>query len=683
VELLFEIGTEELPPAAVVPAVEFLAREFAAQSKAQRLSHGSIATFATPRRLALLVSDVAASSADLAETKLGPPARISFDADGSPTKAAAGFARGLGIAVEDLVRVETDKGEYIAAHVTAPGKPSADVLAPLLDAMIRGIPWPKPMRWGWGEETWARPVHWILAMLDDSALPVSFAGIESGLTSRGHRFMSPGPLTIETPGAYEASLEAAHVVADVAKRRASIWKMACEAVSPNRPVTDDGLLNEVTQLVEYPIAAVGTFDERYLELPRELLISEMREHQRYFAVENLDGELRNQFIVINNTKVEDPAVVLRGNQRVLVARLSDGEFFLNRDRQRPLASRVDDLRTVVYLEQLGSVRERIDRLVVMAGKLSSWLSPEVSEWAQRAALLSKADLTTAVVNEFPKLQGLMGATYARHDGEPEEVATAIFEHYLPRSASDGVAQSKTGIVVAIAEKIDAIAGCFGVGLQPTGTADPYGLRRAALGIIRTTIEHDLVFSLRTATCEALAGLPVDVDGSVAAQIETFFARRLKAMLSGEVRADVIDAVVATGLDDISAVVQKIHALAAMRDAADFEPLAIAFKRVANILKKTPTAAVDPGLFEEEAESRLWEVYGDIRARVESALRKRDFEAGLGTLIELKGPVDRFFDDVLVMAEDEALKDNRLALLRDLRTLFETFADISRIQVEAR
>ena len=684
--LLLEIGTEELPPASVVPAVQYLASQFARQAEAERLGFGKIETFATPRRLAIRVENVSQSTPEVEETRMGPSVKVAYADDGTPTKAALGFARGQKIDVAELTRIVTTKGEYVGARIVHPGRPAAAVLKPVLEDVVSAIPWPRPMHWGWEESAWGRPVHWIVALLDSEVLPMTFAGVASGKSTWGHRFLCNRPLKVPTANAYEAIMDKASVVPRVEDRKATILRLAREAVAPNVMVEDEALLDEVVQLVEQPQVGVGTFDPNFLELPREVLISEMREHQRYFAVEDPDGKLANQFIVIYNTPVRDPHVVINGNRRVLVARLSDGRFFLDRDRERSLASRVDDLEQVVFLKQLGTIREKVDRIVMLSAYLSAMIYPKVARWARRAALLSKADLTSQMVGEFPDLQGVMGRTYATADGEPEEVAVAIEEHYQPRGAHDSVPASETGVVVSISDKIDTLAGCFAVGLRPTGTADPYGLRRAALGIIRTILEHKLECPLDRLIQTAVSGIgaqatePVDDTNK---SIDQFFRARLKAYMTERAPVDVVDAVVSTGINDLPAVVEKINALAEMREQADFEPLAVAFKRVANILKKeTPDEPVSADLLEEEAERALWNDYETTKENVEAALAKRDFRAAAAALIALKEPVDRFFDDVLVMAEDPAVRVNRLALLRDLRALFNTIGDISRIQVEA-
>jgi glycyl-tRNA synthetase beta chain len=411
----------------------------------------------------------------------------------------------------------------------------------------------------------------------------------------------------------------------------------------------------------------------------------MKEHQRYFAVEDANGRLVNQFLVVYNTAVRDPAVVINGNRRVLAARLADGRFFLERDQSRPLAERVDDLERVVFLTGLGSLRDKVARLERLAVTLAESLFPDAVATVRRAAHLCKADLTTDMVGEFPELQGIMGREYARHDGEDEAVAVAIAEHYHPRGAHDAPPATNAGVAVALADKLDSLAGCFALGLIPSGTADPYGLRRAALGLLRTTLEHDLVYSLRDALTAALAAVGEVANCDVAATraaLEAFVSRRFKGLLLAEdgVTADVVEAVLATGLDDICAVAAKVRALASMRDREDFEPLAAAVKRVTNILKEPPDAAVDPALFEQDAERALWAAHGEVRGQVATQLAARDYAAAAATLIGLKQPVDRFFDDVLVMADDNAVRINRLALLRELKALFEQVADVSRIQV---
>ena len=668
-----------------MPSIEYLTAQFTERARAERLGFGPIESFATPRRLAIRVSDVDKSTPELRETRMGPAARIAFDADGNPTKAAQGFARGAKVDVSQLQRVETPKGEYIAAEVVQPGKPAAEVIAPIVTAILGSIPWPKPMRWGWEPTGWGRPIHWIVALLDGEVLPLEFAGVNSDRNSWGHRFLKNEPLNIASAADYEAVMAEAKVVPSISGRSDQIMAAAQAAVAPHRLVEDADLLAEVVQLVELPQVGVGEFDPSFLELPREVLISEMKEHQRYFAVEDDNGNLVNRFVVVYNTPVRDPNVVLQGNRRVLVARLTDGAFFLRRDKQRSLESRVEDLSQVVFLKQLGTVRQKVERIERLAGELGPLLFPEAADDARRAALLAKADLTSDMVGEFPELQGTMGRYYAIHDGENEAVAHAVEEHYRPKGANDQVPSSEAGIIVSIADKMDTLAGCFAIGMQPTGAADPYGLRRAALGVIRIALEHKLRFSLGDLIRTAIAGIgeaATEEADAVQRALDRFFKARLKAWLSNDAATDVIDAVVSAGIDDLPAVTAKVAALAQMRDNADFEPLAVAFKRVSNILKKgAPDLAAAPDRFEHDAERGLWQTYGETKNTVDQALQDRDFSTAVGALIELKAPVDQFFEDVLVMAENEDVRNNRLALLRDLRTLFHSVADISRIKVD--
>lgn len=669
----------------MVPSIDYLAAQFAAKAKAERLDFGVVESFATPRRLAIRVSDVDESTPELRETRMGPAARIAFDADGNPTKAARGFARGAGVDVAQLQRVETAKGEYIAAEVVQPGKPAADVIAPVVTSILSSIPWPKPMRWGWEQTGWGRPIHWIVALLDGKVLPLQFAGVSSDRNSWGHRFLKNEPLSIASPSDYETVMAEAKVVPSIQDRSDQIMAAARAAVAPHRLVADSDLLGEVVQLVELPQVGVGEFDASFLALPREVLISEMKEHQRYFAVEDEDGNLVNHFVVVYNTPVRDPNVVLQGNRRVLVARLTDGAFFLRRDKQRTLESRVEDLSQVVFLKQLGTLRQKVERIERLAAKLGPTIFPDAANDAKRAALLAKADLTSEMVGEFPDLQGTMGRYYATHDGENAAVAHAIEEHYRPKGASDQVPTSEAGIIVSIADKMDTLAGCFAIGMQPSGAADPYGLRRAALGVIRIVLEHKLQFSLGDLIAAAVEGVgdaATEAPESVHKALDRFFKARLKSWLSNDAATDVIDAVVSAGIDDLPAVTAKVVALAQMRENADFEPLAVAFKRVSNILKKgAPDAVPAPDRFEHDAERTLWKTYGETKNTVDQALEERDFSAAVGALIKLKAPVDQFFEDVLVMAENEAVRTNRLAVLRDLRTLFHSVADISRIQVD--
>lgn len=698
--LLFEIGTEELPAGEIAPALAAMARHLTEGAANERLTIGAVETFATPRRLALRIHDIADVATTVEETVLGPAARIAFDADGNPTKAALGFARGKGLAPEQLLRIETDKGEYVGAVVRNEGRPAADILGELLTSVFAAIPWKRSMKWGWGDETFARPVHWIVALLDEHVLPVAFAGVESGRESMGHRFLANHAVTIPRPDGYADALAAAYVVADIDVRKRAITTglQALVADGHHRIVQDDALLDEVAQLVEWPVPLLGTFPEALLEVPREVLVTSMGTHQRYFAVERPDGTLANQFAFVSNMVVEDPSVVIAGNLRVLLARLEDAKFFYREDAKLPLTERSAKLRAVRYIDGLGSVQDRVDRIVTLAGALAERLYPgdaSVAAHASRAAALCKADLTTGMVYEFPELQGTMGRYYATAQGEPAEVADAIEQHYRPAGASDAVPSTPAAVVVAIADKLDALIGCFALGLIPSGSADPYALRRAALGILRTVLDHGHRVDLETLLATAYDALPQGEVGPREATVDAahaFVMARLRAMLASDAPVDVVDAVLAVIGEALPSAPRRIAAVVAMRGTEGFDQLAEAFRRSVNIVRKAVEAGdapaewldtqvdADPALLVEPAERALYEAVTAAAPRVHAAVATDAYEEAASALIALKAPIDAFFDAVMVNVEDDATRRNRQRLLSMVRETFVHFADIGRIQV---
>ncbi len=694
--LLYEIGVEELPAGEIAAAREALASHFVARAADARLPHGAMQTYATPRRLALVVDDVAATANTVEETVMGPAARAAFDAEGRPTKAAEGFARGQGVDPAALFRVETPKGEYVAARVVRGGGAARDIVRAILDDAPAAIPWKRSMRWAWSEVTFARPVHWLVALLDSDVLPVRFGDIEAGRITFGHRFLAPGAIELRSASEWLDALRAADVIADVDERRAAVRDGVARLAEAEglRALVDETLVDEVANLVELPVPLLGHFDEGLLEVPREVLITTMATHQRYFAAERPDGTLANVFVFVSNMRVPRPEVVVAGNLRVLRARLEDGRFFFREDRKKSLEDRLSSLADVVFIDKLGSVLDRTHRLSRLVSSLAARLYPgrdDVAAHASRAALLCKSDLVSGMVFQFPELQGTMGRYYALSDGEKSEVAVAIEEHYRPRGASDDPPASAAGVVLAIADKLDALAGCFALGLVPSGSADPYALRRAALGVLRTLIAHNLAVPVRELAALGAEALPAglrDVD-AVAAEVTEFLTGRLRALLGADGPGDVVDAVAAVAVDDLPSASARVAALAGIRGEPDFEPLAVAFKRVVNILRKATDE--EPGLAEilaandlaalvEPAERALADALAAAEPVVSAALAERRFRDVAARLVALKPAIDGFFDAVLVNAPERELRLARLALLQRVRGLFVSFADLSRIQV---
>ena len=687
-EFLFELGTEEIPARMAPPAAAQLRALFARELEEtlKLAATGTVETFCTPRRLVLVARGLPTRQPDRVEEKVGPAKAVAFDAEGRPTKAGQGFARGQGVDPSELTLLETPKGEYVCVRKTIAGQPVAALLPAVLARIIGKLHFPKSMRWGTEPTAFVRPVHWIVALFDGEVVPFGYASVEAGRETRGHRFLAPPPFAVTGADDFLTRLAEAHVVLDPAERerRVTLDLARLGREAGGRVIDNPALLAEVIHLVEEPVTTLGHFDAAYLEVPKEVLISAMAKHQRFFAIETEDGRLTNAFCVTSNTRARDVARVTRGNERVLRARLDDARFFFNDDRKRTLEAFLPALEQRVFLKGLGSVRDKSERVAALSVALADLLAPAAKATAHRAALLSKADLPTQVVGEFPDLQGVMGREYARLSGEPEAVAVAIFEHYLPRSADDDLPSTDAGAVVALADKADSIAGCFGLGLTPTATQDPYALRRQALGIVRILSDRGWTVSLRAILRPAIASYadllqkPAD---ALEDEIVGFFEGRLRAMLRDDHPADVVDAVLATGAEHVLDVLEKVTALSALKAQPDFDPLAAAFKRVGNIIKDQSPQSLRPAALLEAAERSLHEAHRAIAADVDTLLAGRSFEAALRRVTELKPAVDAFFDNVMVMAEDEAVRSNRVALLQSIAATFRRIADFGRIQVD--
>ena len=682
-ELFLEIGTEEIPAGFLPKAMADMAVLITKEFDQARISFGEVKTLATPRRLALVVSGVSEQQPDAELTALGPAKNIAFGPDGAPTRAAEGFARGQGVEVASLQVVATEKGEYVAAVKKETGRPTADLLPAILARLIGSIPFKKSMRWGDLDVRFARPIHWIVALFDGSVVPFSFGNIDSGSVSRGHRFMADTTFPVRDFAHYQEECERHFVIPDPEKRkeiiRREVGRMALAAGGSVLP--DEGLLDEVTFLGEYPSAVHGSFSPDFLVVPREVLITSMRSHQRYFSLVDATGKLLPGFITINNTLSPDPSVVVRGNERVLRARLSDARFFFDEDRKVPLSQRVEALKTVVYQQKLGTSYEKMERFRTLAEGLAEHLVPSVTAQVSRAAWLCKADLVTGMVGEFPEVQGIMGREYALLEGETPEVAAAIAEHYLPTQAGGELPASDIGALVSIADKLDTICGCFGVGLIPTGAADPYALRRAALGIIAIILNRRYVLSLGTlidSSLELLAAKLTRPRVEVAAEVREFFRARFINLMAGEFPTDTVEAAAAAGSYDLVDFRARIAALAEFKTHPDFEALAVAFKRAGNIVREGVSAPIDPALFADPAEGHLFEAFRDVRVAVESRIAAKEYLDALTEIATLRGPVDTFFEKVMVMADDERVRTNRLALLTGITRLVGGIADFGRL-----
>ncbi|MCG8402535.1 MAG: glycine--tRNA ligase subunit beta [Firmicutes bacterium] len=687
-DFLLEIGVEELPARFLLPALEQLRELARAALKENRLKHGEIITCGTPRRITVLVRETADKQDSLAREIKGPAVKVAFNAEGKPTRAAAGFARSNGVAVEDLVRKSVGPVEYVFAVKKEEGRSAAEILPAVAPSLVTGLHFAKPMRWGSLEVRFARPIRWLLCLYGDDVISFALAGLQSGRHTYGHRFLSAGRLEVTGARTYLDVMRKAGVTVDVDERREEIRRQVVAAAEKEggRAEIDPELLDEVTNLVELPTALCGSFDEEFLQMPEEVLITPMREHQRYFPVRGKDGGLLARFIAVSNGGAGNIDTVRAGNEKVLRARLSDAAFFWQEDLKNPLEQKVDGLKKVVFQESLGTIYEKVQRIAVLADFLAGRLNAGETdrECALRAARLSKADLLTNMVYEFPELQGIMGREYALRSGESAGVALAVYEHYLPRFAGDALPASLPGRMLSIADKTDTLAGCFGMGIQPTGSQDPYALRRQALGICHIIIEGGLVLSLAEVIEQAYNGyagrvemkLPPD---KVKTELEDFFKQRLRGLfIDRGLPYDTVDAVLSAGINDISGAWLRGRALQQFRAEPAFDALLTAFTRAHNLGKKAARDRVDPALFETDAERELYSALQTASAAAEADLSNRDYARALAQVAKLRRPVDGFFDHVMVMVEDPQVRENRLAMLKQIAGLAGRIADLSKI-----
>ncbi|KPL18641.1 MAG: hypothetical protein AMJ92_07110 [candidate division Zixibacteria bacterium SM23_81] len=690
-EMLLEIGTEELPASYIPLALESLGTAAEVGLKEARISFKGTEVYGTPRRLVLRVSGLSEKQDDLVQEQQGPAKAIAFDAQGHPTKAAEGFAMGRGVSLEDLMVRETPKGEYVFARVVTPGRPTVEILSQLLPDAIRDLSFVKSMRWGAGALRFARPIRWLLALLDSRVIPFSLEGLPSGNQTFGHRQLSPGPFRIASTSAYWKVMTKAGLMVDQRERRKAIWEglQKAAAAEGGRPLLDDDLLETVTYLVECPTALCGRFDQSYLSLPRKVLTTALSEHQKYFAVVDDKDRLLPLFLVVSNGDPQNGQLILKGHQKVLVARLEDAKFFFQEDLKAPLADKMDMLKQVVFQEDLGTLYEKTKRIASLADHLSEALNlSQVQHRASgRAALLCKADLVTHMVGEkeFSKLQGYMGQQYALASSESEAVAQAIFEHYLPRFAEDLLPQSLPGSVVAIADKVDTIVGCFGVGLIPTGSHDPYALRRGALGVIRILLEHKLHIDLHGLVNRALDLLAEKLNkerAGVREEILAFFRQRMESQLvEAGLEPDVVDAVVSSADRDVVDALGRGRALQNFRSREEFQTLVQASKRVANILRDQEVSGQpDASLFRDEAERKLLQAAQTAHKRVTKSLQTEAYDRALEGTLALVEPINAFFERILVMEKDQDLRKNRLRLMAEVRESFMAVADYSKIVI---
>ena len=687
-ELLLEIGTEEIPSAFLPKAIKDMDDIIRKELSHRRIQHGDIKTMATPRRLCLCVADLSSKQEDQLIEKIGPAKRVAFDENGNPTKAAAGFAAGQGIDASELEVVTTEKGEYICARKKIAGGDTRALLPEILTKFITSLPFKKSMRWSDLEIRFARPIHWILALYGDETIPFEIGNIVSGDRSYGHRFMSSKSFKVKNMKDYITNCKKHFVIVDPEERRKIILAEAEKTAKTvnGKIFYTENLLEIVTYLVEYPTAVCGSFDSEYLKLPKEVLTTSMISHQKYFPVVDEKGNLLPYFITINNTLARDPSVVARGNEKVIRARLSDAKFFFEEDQKKPLDHHFEKLNQVVFHTQLGTSYEKVMQFRKLAQYITEQIDPSLKDTVDRTAVLAKADLETQMVYEFSELQGIMGREYALIAGEKPVVAKAIHEHYLPTSAGGELPETDEGAIVSIADKIDTIVGFFGVNLIPTGTADPYALRRQAIGIINIIINKQYPLNLETIIDKSLSILGDKLKRpheEIKMDVLEFFKGRFENQLISMGRPyDVVDAVLETGASDIVRSVKKIEAMETFKSHADFEPLAIAFKRVGNIIKDFKNGTVDPSRFETDEERHLHNAFLRTNKNVINYIKGDDYRSALLELAALRKPVDDFFNNVLVMAKDESIRFNRLSLLKEISKIFHMIADFSKIVTES-
>ncbi len=695
-DFLVEIGAEEMPPKSLGTLGEAFRDALLGGLDSAGLTHGAALAYFTPRRLAVLVRKLIDRQPEQRVERRGPPLSAAFDAAGKPTRAATAFAESCGVKVDELTRIQDAKGEFLFCRTTRAGEPAAKLLPALVQGALDALPIARRMRWGEGNAQFVRPVHWVVMLHGDQVVPGKILDIASGRMTRGHRFHARKPIALRSPGGYLAALEKGHVIADFEVRRERIRAGAVAAAEAEggSAVIDPAVLDEVTSLTEWPVPLAGHFEPRFLDLPPEVLVATLQDHQRYFPVRAKDGGLLPRFIAVANLKSRDPAQVRAGNERVVRPRLADAAFFYAADRKLSLDSRREALGRVTFQARLGTLADKTARITVLAGQIAQVAGQDPAA-AQRAAQLAKCDLLTAMVGEFPELQGIMGRYYALNDGEPDAVAEALAEQYLPRFAGDALPGSGAGLALAVADKLDTLVGIFAIGQKPTGTKDPYGLRRSALGVLRILIETGIGLDLRELIRTALDSVRADLarvaDEKAAApsegladEIYDYMMERLRAWYlegPGDVTTEMFDAVLDTRPVSPLDFDDRLRALASFLKLPDAAGLTAANKRIANILRKAgeqPSPRVDPGLLTDPNERQLATEVESLRQDVERLVTARRYADALARLASLRPAVDAFFDQVLVMAEDVRVRANRLALLAALQRLFLHMANLSRL-----
>jgi len=681
-DLLFELCTEELPPRTLLSLSTALTEGVLLGLDAAGIPHGKVHGYATPRRLAVRIQKLAEHQPDKQVERRGPPLANSFDANGAPTQAAVAFAKNCGVPVSELTQLKTDKGAWLMFRGTERGAATASLLANIINQAVAGLPIAKRMRWGTRTAEFVRPVHSVVLLYGEAVIPAQVLGLDAGRATFGHRFHAPKPITLKSPAAYESRLRRARVVADFATRRELIRTGVNQAAasSGGTALIEASLLDEVTALVEWPVPIAGQFEQRFLSLPREVVIATVQDHQRYFAVEGADGKLSGWFVTVSNIESRDPSKIREGNERVVRPRLSDAAFFWEQDRKISLEAHAAKLGGVTFQTKLGSYADKTLRVTALAQLIGGRIGAGAD--VVRAAELAKADLMTAMVGEFPELQGTMGRYYAEAQGYPKELALALEEHYRPRYAGDSLPTTKTGQAVALADKIDTLVGIFAIEQRPTGAKDPFGLRRAALGLLRILLEGRLELDLLELLGQAAAAQPVQRPG-VTDEVYDFIAERLRGLLLEEpgTTTEMLDAVFANRPRSPLDAVTRLQALKEFLLLPEAGILAAINKRIANILKKNSLGshvAVNADALTEDAERQLHRVLSELRLPVQDATAQRRYAEGLKALVVLRAPVDDFFERVMVMDDNLDRRNNRLALLRDVQLLLGQVADLSRL-----
>ena len=683
-ELFLEIGAEEIPARFMSLALDYLEKEIPSFLKKNRIQASKPRVMGSPRRLVISFDEVDNQQEDIVETHFGPNVKLAYDEKGAPTKSALGFARGKGIDPSQLTLEKTPKGEVVCARIEKTGQPTATILNNFFPILISKIPFPKKMRWGNRETPFVRPLHWIVALFESKPLNFSYEGIPCTDISRGHRFMHSDFFKVNGMDDYLKSCEKYFLMIDPVVRKKSIVDQVTSLANEvgGAVELDPELLEEVNYLVEYPFAIRGNFEKQFLELPRELLITTMKYHQKYFSLKNKHGDLLPYFITISNVQPGPGGEILRGNERVLRARLQDARFFFDEDRKKRLEDFVELLKDVTFQKSLGTSYEKVNRIVALTEFLATEVCPEQIKQASRAAWLCKADLVTQMVYEFPELQGIIGGYYADHSGEDPEVGLAIKEHYRPAFSGDSLPSSPVGSIVSIADKLDTILGCIGVGLLPSGSEDPYGLRRHSLGIIQIIISQNWQVSLDVLIQKGVNLLKDKTkltSDEIHMHTQVLFSQRYKTILIGEEHPyDAIDAVLSANIDSLVDVRQKVVALSDLKKQPYFEPLAITFRRVVSILNEESDGDIQTSLLSEPAEKKLYNEYRRVKEPVENHLSKKQFPQALEKIVEIKETVDEFFAHIMVMTKEDELRKNRLRLLKHISLLFSNIADFSKI-----